>query len=601
MRVLRTQGIESEAPLAFAALQRLLRPLMPLAEAFLPSRRRRCGWRSAWRAARAPATGSWSSSRRSACSPRPPKRSRCWWSWMTRTGSTTRRRRPCCSWRGVSRSSGWRCCSRLGSWMCGPSTVGELPTLRLAGLDLAATTGLLQERASSDVSPAVAAQLLESTGGNPLALVEMPQAALVGPAGRAGEPARAASGHRHARAGLPRPSPTALARCAAAAARGCRGRLDAARHRGECRGRDGRRPGRPGRGGALRPRAGHRGQGRAEAPARPVRRVRRRHEHRPSPRARRPGRCPASCRTTRTGAPGTERTSVDQPDAGWSPTSRAPPTAPRHEEVTRPRQRRGSAQPSSVRTPPGARNAGSARLSRAWLAGRPGQSLARSRLGARDRRRPAAAGRRTGCGHGSSGTSGSVKVAHRMLLEAARDVVRHDADRARELAMVAAAIAAFDGDSGVDVDPATFATIPTDGSQRQRCYAELTLGLGRWSPATGRAPRTMLRTAFATGVASTSTTWSCCPTSAIAALHVGDTLASADYHERLLTTARSSGAVVTVLYALTRLAFSDVPNGHWSTAVAQQQEALPARGGHRPAGPGRDAARDPGAALGAPR
>ena len=32
MRVLRTQGIESEAPLAFAALQRLLRPLMPLAE-----------------------------------------------------------------------------------------------------------------------------------------------------------------------------------------------------------------------------------------------------------------------------------------------------------------------------------------------------------------------------------------------------------------------------------------------------------------------------------------------------------------------------------------------------------------------------------------
>ena len=31
MGVLRTQGIESEAPLAFAALQRLLRPLMPLA------------------------------------------------------------------------------------------------------------------------------------------------------------------------------------------------------------------------------------------------------------------------------------------------------------------------------------------------------------------------------------------------------------------------------------------------------------------------------------------------------------------------------------------------------------------------------------------
>ncbi len=32
MQVLRTQGVESEAPLAFAALQRLLQPLMPLAD-----------------------------------------------------------------------------------------------------------------------------------------------------------------------------------------------------------------------------------------------------------------------------------------------------------------------------------------------------------------------------------------------------------------------------------------------------------------------------------------------------------------------------------------------------------------------------------------
>ena len=61
-------------------------------------------------------------------------------------------------------------CAELASFS------GELPVLRLAGLDLAASRGLLQERTGTEVSPSVAAQLLASTGGNPLALVEMPQA-----------------------------------------------------------------------------------------------------------------------------------------------------------------------------------------------------------------------------------------------------------------------------------------------------------------------------------------------------------------------------------------------------------------------------------------
>ena len=161
-----------------------------------------------------------------------------------------------------------------------------------------------------------------------------------------------------------------------------------------------------------------------------------------------------------------------------------------------------------------------------------------------------------------------------MLLEAARDVVVHDAARAREMAMVAAAIAAFGGDSGVDIDPATFATIPAHASERQRCYAELTLGLcevvaGDWDAASA-----MLRRSFATGGQLDLDDLELLPNLGIAALHLGDTLASDDYHQRLLTKARKLGAVVTVLYALTRLAFSDVPNGRWATAVAQQQEAL---------------------------
>ena len=168
--------------------------------------------------------------------------------------------------------------------------------------------------------------------------------------------------------------------------------------------------------------------------------------------------------------------------------------------------------------------------------------------------------------------------------------------------MIAAALAAFDGDSGVAIEPATFATIPAAVTLRQRCYAELILGLravvgrrlGRGAAPCSPAPSPL-------ACPSTSTTTSCCPTSAIAALHVGDTRSSEDYLERLLTAARSSGAVVTVLYALTRLAFSDVPHGRWSTAVARQEEALRLGESTGQAGPRRDAARHAAAAVRAPR
>jgi predicted ATPase len=50
-----------------------------------------------------------------------------------------------------------------------------LATLRLPGLDLAGVRDLINERTGVLVGPEVAAQLLASTGGNPLALVELPQ------------------------------------------------------------------------------------------------------------------------------------------------------------------------------------------------------------------------------------------------------------------------------------------------------------------------------------------------------------------------------------------------------------------------------------------
>ena len=51
----------------------------------------------------------------------------------------------------------------------------DLPGLRLTGLDLDAVTALLGERSGTAVTAEVGARLLASTGGNPLALVELPQ------------------------------------------------------------------------------------------------------------------------------------------------------------------------------------------------------------------------------------------------------------------------------------------------------------------------------------------------------------------------------------------------------------------------------------------
>ena len=52
---------------------------------------------------------------------------------------------------------------------------GDLPRLRLKGLDLGAVTTLLAEQSQGEVSTEVSAQLLASTGGNPLALIELPE------------------------------------------------------------------------------------------------------------------------------------------------------------------------------------------------------------------------------------------------------------------------------------------------------------------------------------------------------------------------------------------------------------------------------------------
>ncbi|MDQ2749079.1 MAG: AAA family ATPase [Actinomycetota bacterium] len=171
--------------------------------------------------------------------------------------------------------------------------------------------------------------------------------------------------------------------------------------------------------------------------------------------------------------------------------------------------------------------------------------------------------------------TGSVQVAHQMLLTAARQVVATDADRARELAMVATELSCFGGDSGVGLDPAQFAgDIVAASTPRARCLATLLVGLTHvareeWSLATPA-----LRAAFEMPEALSLGDQIVLPNLAIAGLHIGDDAAAQRFHGLLLTRARHSGAVISVWHALARNAMSQVATGKWTAAQAGSSEAL---------------------------
>jgi DNA-binding CsgD family transcriptional regulator len=171
--------------------------------------------------------------------------------------------------------------------------------------------------------------------------------------------------------------------------------------------------------------------------------------------------------------------------------------------------------------------------------------------------------------------TGSIQVGHRMILQAAAEVAPVDSARAREMAMFAVALAAFGGDSGVDIDPLDFVADPGRAAPaRERAFADLLIGLdhvvhARWVEA---AP--VLNRLFETAEALDPDDMDLLPNLGIAALHAGDDAAAYRFHSMLLSRARDTGAMVMVLYSLTRLALSDCAAGAWARAEARCTEAI---------------------------
>ncbi|MDN5766891.1 MAG: AAA family ATPase [Humibacillus sp.] len=168
---------------------------------------------------------------------------------------------------------------------------------------------------------------------------------------------------------------------------------------------------------------------------------------------------------------------------------------------------------------------------------------------------------------------GSATVGHRILLLGARDVAGTDPDRAREMAMMAAAAATFGANSGIDIDPVEFIGDGREaGLPRTRCVSFLLAGFaevghGRLADAAGS-----FRQAFADYDPAGDV--DLLSNLGIAAMHLGEDDVVLDRYGRLLTQARESGALVLVLYSLPRRATSEISTGDWSAAAAGAAEAL---------------------------
>ena len=187
--VLRTQGIESEAPLPFAALQRLLRPVMRLADR-IPAPQAH-----ALRVAFGEALSADGASAGAGHAGRGDGQSERFLMFLGTLNllAAAAEEQPVLAvvddahWLDDGSAAALLFAARRLSLEPVALVFGardgdvrefegrDLPSLHLQGLDRASVSALLGEQTGTPVSPEVSAQLLAATGGNPLALVELPQ------------------------------------------------------------------------------------------------------------------------------------------------------------------------------------------------------------------------------------------------------------------------------------------------------------------------------------------------------------------------------------------------------------------------------------------
>jgi DNA-binding CsgD family transcriptional regulator len=168
---------------------------------------------------------------------------------------------------------------------------------------------------------------------------------------------------------------------------------------------------------------------------------------------------------------------------------------------------------------------------------------------------------------------GSAVEAHRILMQAARAVAVDAPDRALQMAVVATVLAVYGGDSGTTLEHTLIdAEAAPDDPARIRCLKQLLVGVtaaGRGDWVTAAEP---LRDAQQSGVQVDDP--DVLANLGVAALHHGDDEAAYRCFSAMLSQGRERGAGMLVLYTLPRLVFSQMLAGNWAAGGSSAADAV---------------------------
>jgi len=172
---------------------------------------------------------------------------------------------------------------------------------------------------------------------------------------------------------------------------------------------------------------------------------------------------------------------------------------------------------------------------------------------------------------------GSAADAHRILTQAAEQVAVHEPVRALEMAVAAAVARSHGIDSGASLpDDVIDVEVSPQDTPRTRCLKQLLVSTRHDIAGDHASALSALHAAheIALGAADTLADLDLLGNLANAALHLGDDDAHRHFYALMLSTARENGNGMAVLYALQRVPFSQFVGGQWTALRNSSEEAV---------------------------
>lgn len=214
--------------------------------------------------------------------------------------------------------------------------------------------------------------------------------------------------------------------------------------------------------------------------------------------------------------------------------------------------------------------------SSAWLGAHPSRAVALAEAAAPHVTEPVLRARLLTLQGQIAWNTRSLNDGYDLILQAAQVAAGVDEEMARQLAMLAASLSAFGARSPRPIDPATLiGPGAADASPRARAADALRRGFVAVADRDWATASASFHEAFALTDAHPVHDHVLQPNLGVAAWLVDDDERCLRLHEEQLTAARRSGALTMVEHALTRGVYTQVSTGAWSTAAAAAAEALP--------------------------